>query len=198
MKLYASATSPFARKVRIALIELGLAEQVELVPTNPLESDDFRAVNPLAKIPALVLDDGSVLYDSGVIVDYLNTLDGRNKLIPADGFARVGELRRHALGDGILDAAVSIAFESRRPAEQQSATWIARWKEAITTGAAALAADLAPGDFGLAGITAAAVADYVAFRFPDLDISPLAAWRLHLGGRNSLERTHPARELVAA
>lgn len=198
MKLYASATSPFARKVRIALIELGLADQVTLEATNPLESATFRATNPLGKIPALALDDGAVIYDSGVIVQYLDALDGRNRLLPADPFAQVAELRRHALADGILDAAVGIAFELRRPAEQQSASWIARWTEAITNGAAALAAELPADAFGLAGITAAAAADYVAFRLPDIAIPALAAWRAGLGNRKSLTSTHPSAELVAA
>ena len=196
MKLYASATSPFARKVRVALSELGLAPQVQLVATNPIENREYRSVNPLAKIPALELDDGGVVYDSGVIVEYLDALDGRNLLIPQDPIARATELRRHALADGILDAGVSIAFESRRPAEQQSADWIARWSKAITHGAAALAAELAPGEFGLAGITAAVAADYVAFRVPDADIGALAAWRQQIGDRDSLVRTHPSGELV--
>lgn len=191
MKLYASATSPFARKVRIALIELDLTDQVTLVATNTLENEDFRSINPLGKIPALELDDGTALYDSGVIVEYLEALDGRNRLIPRDPFARVAELRRHALADGILDAAVSIAFERRRHAEQQSASWIARWKTAITRGAAVLAGELDNAGFGLAGITAAAATDYVAFRLPEVEIPALATWRKQFAGRKSLERTHP-------
>jgi glutathione S-transferase len=196
MKLFASATSPFARKVRIALIELGLAGQATLVATNSLENPEFRTINPLAKVPALELDDGTVVYDSGVIVEYLDALDGRGLLIPRDPFARVAELRRHALADGILDAEVSIAFELRRPTEQQSTSWIARWKQAVTSGAGALAGQLQGGEFGLAGITAAVAVDYVAFRLPDVKIPALAAWRQDFAGRASLERTHPARELV--
>lgn len=196
MKLYASATSPFARKARIAAIELGLADRIALVPTNPLDSADLRRLNPLGKIPALVLNDGTVFHDSGAIVAYLDALDGQDRLIPADRLARATELRLHALADGILDAGVSIAFERRRPAEQQSPLWLGRWEEAIVTASAALARELVPGAFALAGITAATAADYMAFRFPDLTIPELAAWRHALPRRHSLEATHPALELV--
>jgi len=198
MQLYASATSPFSRKVRIALIELDLAEQVTSVPTDAVGDTQYRDINPLAKIPALRLDDGTVLYDSGVIVQYLDVLDGRNRLVPLDPFARVAELRRHALADGILVAAVSIAYELRRPAEQQSAIWIARWKGIIAQSATALAGELAANEFGLAAITAAAAADYVAFRLPDVDIPALTQWRENLVTRKSLERTHPTAALVPA
>jgi len=198
MKLYASATSPFARKVRIALIELGLADRVAITGTNPLEDAAFRSVNPLAKIPALELEDGTVLYDSAVIVTYLDALDGGNRLIPADPFARVAELRRHALADGILDAAVSIAFERRRPAEQQSPDWIARWSETVAGGAARLAGELDAQAFGLAGITAAVAAEYIAFRLPEVAVPALAAWREALPARQSLDQTHPSLGLTPA
>lgn len=191
-------TSPFARKVRIALIEIGLADQVTLVPTNPLEARDYRSINPLGRIPALVLDDGTAVYDSGVILEYFEALDGRGRLIPHEASARVAELRRHALADGILDAAVNIAFELRRPTDRQSDVWIARWTQAIVSGSERLASDLTPAEFRLAGITAAVAADYLAFRLPDLAIPALAAWRQTLVGHTSLERTHPSKEIIPA
>jgi len=139
-----------------------------------------------------------VLYDSGVIVQYLDARDGRNRLLPHDPLARVAELRRHALADGILDAAVSTAFELRRPAEQQSGTWIARWRDTVARSAAVLAGELGSDEFGLAAITAAAAADYVAFRLPDVSIPALTQWRQKLAPRKSLEQTHPTAELVPA
>jgi glutathione S-transferase len=199
MKLYASAPSPFARKVRIALIELGLADTVQLVPTVPLEDPDFRRINPLGKIPTLVLDDGTVIYDSLVIVDWLDAHVGGNRLIPSGPHARNAELKRHALANGIIEAAFSITSELRRPQPERSASWIARWSEAIETSARILPGQL-DDDFTLANITAAVAADYVPFRLNGLtlDIAPLAAWRQALGPRPSLELTAPNRELDAA
>jgi glutathione S-transferase len=121
MQLFASATSPYARKVRIALSELGFSDRVEIVPTAATEDEGFRAVNPLGKVPALALDDGTVLYDSLVILDWLDHAAGGGRLIPRDPEARNAELRRHALANGMLDAAFSAAMELRRPEEHRSA-----------------------------------------------------------------------------
>lgn len=194
MQLYASATSPYARKVRIALIELGLADRVKIVPTAPIEDATYRQVNPLGKIPALRTGDGSVIYDSLVIIDFL---DSDGDLIPRAGEARNAELRRHALAQGVIDAAFNIAMELRRPEEQRSASWIARWSEAIVAGAAVLPGDL-PDRLTLSAITAVAAADYVAFRLDqlDLDTRALTAWRESLGARPSLDSTLPQLEFA--
>ena len=114
MQLYASATSPYARKVRIALIELGLSDRVTILATTPIEDPAYRRINPLGKIPALQLDDGSVIYDSLVIVDWLDQAAGGGRLIPLAADARNAELRRHALANGVIDAAFNIAMELRR------------------------------------------------------------------------------------
>jgi glutathione S-transferase len=192
MKLYASATSPYARKVRIALIELGLADRVEIVPTSPTEDAAYRQTNPLGKIPALQLDDGTVVQDSLVILDWLDQAVGGDKLIPQDPAARNAELRRHALANGIIDAAFNIAMELRRPEDQRAGFWIDRWSEAIVAGAAVLPDDL-PDTITLATITAATAIDYVDFRLGDLalDTRPLSAWRVRLDQRPSLEQTFP-------
>lgn len=192
MRLYASAPSPYVRKVRIALIELGLTEQVEFVSANPTEDEAYRQVNPLGKIPALQIDDGSVIYDSLVIIDWLDQAAGGGQLIPLIAGARNTELRRHALANGIIDAAFAITSELRRPEEQRSAFWIARWSDAIEAASAALPAEL--GDqITLATITAVTAVDYVDFRLGSLglDTSGLKAWREQIGPRASLDQTHP-------
>ena len=102
MKLYTNAASPFARKARVIAHELGL--KLECINTMPFQDESFRRINPLGKIPALVLDDGSVLIDSPVICEYLDSIGTAPKLFPAAGPARWKALCQEALGDGILDA----------------------------------------------------------------------------------------------
>ncbi len=120
MKLRYSPTSPFARKVMVVAHEHGLAERIELMPamTSPVEPNaDVARDNPLAKIPSLTLDDGSTLYDSRVIAEYLDQLAGA-KLFPPPGPYRWAALRQQALADGLLEAAVLIRYERvLRPAQ---------------------------------------------------------------------------------
>jgi len=197
MQLYASAPSPYARKVRVALIELGLSDRVRIRPTNSIEDAGFREINPLGKIPALRLDDGTVIYDSLVIVDWLDQAVGGGQLIPLEAKARNAELRRHALANGVIDAAYNIVSELRRPQETRSDTWIARWSAAIGAGASVLAREL-PDTLTLSAITGVVALDYVAFRLADLDLdtSDLAAWRAQFGARPSLQTTLPRIELT--
>lgn len=124
MRLYASAPSPYARKVRVALLELGPADRVKVVQTAPQEDPSYRQINPLGKIPALELE---IIVDSLVIIDWLDQAAGAGQLIPLESQARNAELRRHALANGIVDAAFSITSELRRPEEQRSEFWIKRW-----------------------------------------------------------------------
>ncbi len=114
MKLRYSPASPFARKVRIAAAVLGLAERIELVPAdtgNP--EDSLRRENPLGKIPTLILEDGTTLYDSRVIEQYLDDLAGGGKLLPAGGPARFQMLVRQTLADGLTDATLLLVYEGR-------------------------------------------------------------------------------------
>ena len=130
MKLRYAATSPYVRKVVVALAELGLDDRVERIDTLVWDpATDIGATNPLGKVPALITDDGAVLFDSPVICEYLNDLAG-GPMFPA-GAARWPALRLQALGDGILDAAILRLLESRRPAERQSADWMARQKRSV-------------------------------------------------------------------
>ncbi len=172
MKLYYSSTSPYARKVRIAALEKGLAERIELVLVNPWS--DLSAIlncNPLGKVPVLVGEDSAAVYDSPVICEYLDTLRPDPRLIPASGEARWRVLRTQALADGILDAAVAIVLERRRPEAERSRSAQTRASEAICRGVQALATTF--GAHGAAldlGQIAAGVAlGYLEFRLPDLD-----------------------------
>lgn len=113
MKLRSSPASPFGRKVKIALAALGLKDRVEVENANTADpSDSLRGENPLGKIPALLLDDGSVIYDSAVILEYLDSLAGGGRLFPK-GEARFKVLRDQALADGIMDAGILRVYEKR-------------------------------------------------------------------------------------
>lgn len=125
MKLLASLTSPYARKIRILLAEKKLP--FELVVDSPWEANTrVPEVNPLGKVPALVLDSGEVFFDSPVIAGYLETLAAPPALLPAGGIERVRVRQTEALADGILDAAVGAYLEGRRPEAEQSAVSMAR------------------------------------------------------------------------
>lgn len=123
--LFSSPPSPFGRKVRIAIDVLGMTDRISVLTADTNNPDDpLRRYNPLGKIPTLLLDDGDTLFDSRVIVDYLDALDGRGLLIPA-GPERIGVLREQALADGILEAALLQVYERRyRPAEHHVESWL--------------------------------------------------------------------------
>src|SRR3954469_7698194 len=134
MKLYGNAASPFARKCRVIAHELGL--KLEEIRTLPVQDPEFRRVNPLGKIPALVLDDGSVLFDSPVICEYLNH-HGGGKFFPADSILKTATNRwksqvLHALGDGISEAAVNYIILGREPVPPEN--YRARQLAAIEAG----------------------------------------------------------------
>lgn len=126
MKLIASTTSPFVRKVLVTAHELGLSLQVEYLVTTVLQPNAALGdVHPLIKLPTLLTDDGVVLYDSRVIVEYLQSLVAAPALIPAEGPERFLVLRTQALADGILDAAVLVFYERMfRPAALQYDAWL--------------------------------------------------------------------------
>ncbi len=113
MKLRSSPPSPFGRKVKLAMAILGLKDRIEIVEANTADpSDDLRSQNPLGKIPALVLENGDVIYDSSVILEYLDFLAGGGKLFP-QGEARFPVLRDQALANGMMDAAILRVYEKR-------------------------------------------------------------------------------------
>jgi glutathione S-transferase len=141
MKLLASLLSPYARKVRIVLSEKGMDCELQLVDvTQP----DHAALihNPLGKIPVLLLDDGTPLYDSRVIVEFLDNISPISRLIPKGNRERIAVRRWEALADGVLDAAVLARLESLRPETEQSASWLARQIGKAERGLAQMAEEL--------------------------------------------------------
>ncbi len=132
MKLRFSPTSPYVRKVTVMAHETGLAGQLDLVATNVWDSaTDIGADNPLGKVPALILDDATVLFDSPVICEYLDGLHDGAKLFPPAGPERWAALRLQALADGALDASILRLLEGKRAAALQSVAWIGRQKAAV-------------------------------------------------------------------
>lgn len=175
MRLIASLSSPYVRKVRIVLAEKKL--DYELVLDDPWAAGGQTAVhNPLGKIPCLILDENEALFDSRVIVEYLDTLSPVGRLIPPPGRERIATKHWEATADGIMDAATSIVQETRRrPAEQQSTAWIER-----QTGKIHAALDYMDSLLGeqpycvgvnlcLADIAVGAALGYLDFRNPNLD-----------------------------
>ena len=173
MKLIGSLTSPYVRKVRIVLAEKKLDCNFEVDSPWSAESK-VRTLNPLGKVPVLLLDDSTPLYDSRVIVEYLDATTANNRLIPANGRERLMVRRWEALADGINDAAASAFLEAKRPLEQQSADWISRQRGKISLGLKSMADDLgsqawchAKG-FSLADIAVGVALGYLDFRYPDI------------------------------
>jgi glutathione S-transferase len=162
--------SPFGRKARIAVSVLGLDGKVKVEPATTQDpSDPVRQQNPLGKVPVLVLDDGSAIFDSPVILEYLDHLAGGGKIIPTDFKARIDALRLQALADGLMDASILIVYEGRyRPAEKHEQKWLDLQAGKIDRALAALEAAPpgldAPPTIGQ--ITLACALGYREFRFP--------------------------------
>ncbi len=199
MKLRYSPTSPYTRKVSVTAIELGLAGRIERILTDTQDRDNGIAEhNPLGKVPALILDDGSVLYDSPVICEYLDTRHEGPRLFPAEGPERWTALRQQALGDGILDATILRMLETvRRPEKLRWQGWIdhqaAKMKRAVDRFEAE-AAEL-EGALTIGRIAAGCALGYLDFRAPELewrDGRPmLAAWYTNFAARPAMQETVP-------
>lgn len=174
MKLLGSLTSPYVRKTRIVLAEKKIDYDFELESLQG-ESTTIARHNPLGKVPVLVLDDESTVFDSRVIVEYLDSLAPNNRLIPSTGRDRTQVKRWEALCDGLCDAAVAVVLEGKRPPEQQSQEWLARHRGKLDRALAVCAEDL--GELGWCHGTSITLADvalgtalgYLSFRLPDID-----------------------------
>ena len=158
MVLRSSPPSPFGRKVKIAAHHLGLGDRLRIVTADTTDpADELRRQNPLGKIPCLVLEDGSSLYDSRVILEYLDMLAGGGRIIPL-GLTRFEALTRQALADGIMDAALLQVYETRyRPAEHRLPSWtsmqggkVERGLQEAEARAGALREEIDVGDIALA------------------------------------------------
>jgi glutathione S-transferase len=133
--LRSSSASPFGRKVKLTASILGLSDRIQIVDADTLNPEDsIRQQNPLGKIPALILEDGDVLYDSRVIVDYLDHLAGGGGVIP-NGAGRFSALRDQALADGIMDAALLQVYEGRfRPEDRHEPKWVSHQADKVRRG----------------------------------------------------------------
>jgi glutathione S-transferase len=200
MKLLIARPSPFARKVRIALLEKGIAfETLVDLPWNP--GAQAPAMNPLGKVPALVLDDGRTLYDSKVIIEYLETLGLEPALLPAEPTARVAHRQIEALADGVCDAVVLIVLERARKAALQSTDWIARQHVKVEAGFTEAERLLGRKTwfvdeaFGLADVAVGCMLAYAALRLPAFDWRAqhpaLAAFGVRIESRPSFAATRP-------
>jgi glutathione S-transferase len=187
--------------VRVAAHELGLAERIEPVEvaTTPVAMNDRLAtVNPLGKIPALVTDDNDLVYDSAVILEYLDELAGGGRLYPRAGAPRWSVKRLEALCDGMADAAILMRYElALRPAERQWDQWIAGQKRKVVQALDALegAAWLFDDAVDAGRIAAGCHLAYLDLRFPDLEWrrerETLARWHQGFAARPSMALTKP-------
>ena len=201
MKLHFAPASPYVRKVMITAIEGGLRDRIEtavtiVAPHAPEHA--YAASNPLLKVPALVRDDGSTLYDSLVICEYLDTLAG-GRLFPREGEPRWQALRRQALADGIMDAALLVRYETvARPEALRWPEWIAGQYAKVDHGLDAAESEVStlPPGLDIGQVALACALGYLDFRFaarPWRDTRPqLAAWFAAISARPSLAQTMPA------
>ena len=174
MKLIGSHTSPFARKVRIVLAEKKI--EYDFVIDSPWLADSkVPNLNPLGKIPVLVLDDETPLFDSRVIVEYIDNVTPNNKLFPAPNRERTEVKRWEALADGISDAAATIFLETKRSPELQSSDGLARQHDKITRGLEFMAEELGEKPFcvgthfSMADIGTGTALGYLSFRFAEIN-----------------------------
>ena len=200
LTLRSSPASPFGRKVKIALMVTGLIDRVQVVTADTVDpQDSIRQQNPLGKIPALLLEDGTAVFDSRVIVDWIDQTEGRHTLIPA-GTQRIAVLRQQALADGLMDAAILQMYEKRfRPPEHHVQGWIDHQQ-----GKVARALDFMEQQLSMPGtgaphigeIAQAAALGYLDFRFAGAWRSThpkLVAWLADFARRvPAFEQTNPA------
>ncbi|OZI74415.1 glutathione S-transferase N-terminal domain-containing protein [Bordetella genomosp. 12] len=200
MKLIGSLTSPYVRKVRVVMAEKKLDYQLEL--ENVWSPDtQIQQFNPLGKVPCLVMEDGGALFDSRVIVEYLDTLSPVARLIPQPGRERAAVKCWEAIADGLLDACVTIVKENQRPESQRSADWIERQYSKIRAALRAMDGSLGEHvhcmgvNYTLADIAVGCALGYLDLRFASLnwraDHANLARLYDKLSARPSFTDTLP-------
>jgi glutathione S-transferase len=198
VKLRYSSTSPYVRKVVVVALETGLDGRIERIATSTADPKSGLAEqNPLGKVPAFLTDDGMVLYDSPVICEYLDSLHGGRRVIPAQGAARWAALRQQARADGILDAAILRRQETARPAGEQSKGWIEKQRSVVARAVDALEQEAAgfPPEPTIGTIAVAIALGYLDFRYAAEDWRKthprLAAWCDGFARRPSMATTVP-------
>ena len=201
MKLIGTPTSPYTRKVRVVLAEKRIEYDFTVDAPNEAATQ-VPSYNPLGKIPVLVLDDDTTIFDSRVIVEYLDNASPVAKLIPDDTRPRIQTRRWEALADGCTDAGVAIVYEKRRPDNLQSADWTSRQRGKIDRAFEAMSAELGTktwccGDFfNLSDIAVGCCLGFMDLRFPELEwrtgYPNLARLADKLAQRPSFRHTTPA------
>ena len=201
MKLIGSLTSPYVHKVRVVMAEKKLDYELTLENVWAPETR-IQDSNPLGKVPCLIMEDGGAMFDSRVIVEYLDTLTPVGKLIPPNGRERAEVKCWEALADGVLDSAVAVRLErTQRPESQQSPEWIKRQMDKVNAGLKAMSAGLkdtafcSGNHYTLADVAVGCALGWLAFRFPEItwrdDYPNLAKLFDKLSERPSFKDTIP-------
>jgi glutathione S-transferase len=200
MKLYLNKTSPYARLVMVLLHEKALVDRVDLIWTDPWASPaELVVVNPLAKVPALVTDDGQSIVESACICDYLEHLGAGRTLLPVGMPSRLGALRKYGLGRGLIDVAFGVTIDRRFFPRDHKSVLAGRWLRAAGMSIkeierdAPLTPEGVPPDLG--DLAIAVGLSYVAFRLPEMkwrESAPkVARWLEMISMRPSMQRTAP-------
>ena len=207
LKVVSATPSPFARKVRVALLEKGVP--FELVTDVPWNDDTVvRDFNPLEKLPILITERDGIVCDSTLIIDYLEATYPDPALLPRDPKQRLAAKSIEVLQNGICDAVVLTFFERVRPSEAQSSQWLARQRRKIERGTAALASQLngqdyfVGGAFTIADIAAVCALGYLNLRLADFQWQPLhpelANWFDRMSNREAFRKTVPTANVIKA
>lgn len=198
MRLYVSLTSPFARKCRVVVREKGLADRVEEVVVDPYATPpELVAANPVTQIPALMDDEGRAWIDSPLICAWLDSLSDQGpRLVPAAGEAHWRVRRTETLADAALEAGVRWLLETRRPENEQSQSWIRRWRDGVLRGLDALEADPPAADpLDMGAVATVCALTWLDFRHKTLDWRPgrprLQALQAAVEARPSFAETAP-------
>lgn len=200
MKLLASRTSPYARKVRVVLAEKRI--DFDFVEENAWNADTtVPQFNPLNKVPVLLLDDGTPLFDSRVIIEYLDGVTPVSRLLPEGGRERTMVKRWEALADGIMDAGIAIFLERKRPATPDGDAWMLRQRSKVDSAIALAASDLGDRDYchgvslTVADVALACALFWLEFRLPEINWRAahpnLSAWADQINARPSFADSKP-------
>jgi glutathione S-transferase len=197
VKLFVNQTSPYARKVRMVVLEKGLQSDIETVDVDPwADTAALIAVSPLSKVPALVTDAGLLVTESDTISQFLDEQSSRTPLLSTNSSDRIEAKARMALLQGMIDAAFDAVIEKRRPEEKQWVEWVARQRRAVERGLAVVE-DMPrmEGRFDLGDISLVALLGYLDFRHADLDwrstCPSLSEWYRIAENRPSVIATRP-------
>lgn len=196
MKLYFTNASPYARKIRVLLLEKQAGDRVIVEAIDPWSDPAvLQQAVPSGKVPALINDEGWGIGESWAIADYLDEVLPGPRLLPEKGPERWQALRRAAIAQGILDAAFTKVVEGRRPDGERSPSWLARQQAALDRAIAHLATEPVPAQFDMGALSLACALDYLHFRLPELAWAERApawgAWFDGVNQRPSMRATDP-------